>query len=67
MKLDEIVQISGDPTNPASEYSKVILGYVSLVVQNTHLNGNGDTLEKAGIGSRVEKQQIRRELNTIWI
>ena len=52
MKLDELVRISEESVH---EYSKVILGYVSLVVQNSHLSGNGDSLEEAGIGSKMEK------------
>ena len=49
------------------EYSKVIHAYLSLVIQNSHLVGTGAELPGLGIDDGVEKQTLRREMNTIWV
>ena len=48
------------------DYSRVLLAYVSLLIQNAHLNGMGDKILEAGIDSGIEKQAVRRELNVLW-
>ena len=50
MQLGELIN-----TELINEYSKVILAYVSLIVQNSHLTGMGDRLGEAGLGGGIEK------------